>query len=432
LAWSVEATPTGCESKANVSSLRIGSCDSMLSAVSVSTHSYDDCMSTVPEASARERVIAAFRELVDALQELPLGPLADAELLDLVRDIEVEHRRLQAVDHRLVSEIDLRRLAFERGCRNTVTLLSTMLRIDAAEASARVAAAQNLGPRVSQTGERLDPIFPAVAAALEAGEISPAHARIVTNTIDALPADVQTRRGVDIERTLVGEARKFAPRDLRIIARRLRDTYDQDGRLADDDDRARQRFLDLREHADGTVSGSFHTDAETGQALLAAIDAGSKPRPAADGTPDPRPARQRRHDALREVVLLALRTGELPRSGGVTTTVVLTMTAQQYDRARCAHDQTEGPTVGRPRGPTDEFVRTARGALMSLKQVAPLLGDAQILPVVVSRVRGIEAYGTTHRIFTESQRLAMGVRDRGCSFPGCSVPPAWCEVNFPG
>ena len=36
---------------------------------------------------------------------------------------------------------------------------------------------------------------------------------------------------------------------------------------------------------------------------------------------------------------------------------------------------------------------------------------------------------TTHRIFTEGQRLAMIARDQGCSFPGCTAPPAWCQAH---
>ena len=248
-------------------------------------------------ASTRERVVAQFRAAVDALYELQMAMVPDAELLELLREVEVQRRRLDGVDHRLVAEVDARGLAFERGCRGTAALLVQVLRVDAGEATARVAAAQELGPRVGVSGEQLGPIFPAVAAALESGSISSVHARIVTETVEALPADVQAERGGQIEGSLVGEAQKFVPRDLRLIARRLRDTYDQDGRCASDEDRARRRFLDLREHADGTVSGSFHTDAVTGQALLAAVGAGSKPQPAADGTPDPRTAGQRRHDA---------------------------------------------------------------------------------------------------------------------------------------
>ena len=46
-----------------------------------------------------------------------------------------------------------------------------------------------------------------------------------------------------------------------------------------------------------------------------------------------------------------------------------------------------------------------------------------------AKAKPVAAYGTTHRIFTEGQRLAMIARDKGCSFPGCTVGPAWCEAN---
>jgi len=381
------------------------------------------------DASPRERVVAQFRELVDALRELPLSAMADGELLELVRELETERTRLDGADHQLVAEIDTRRLAFEYGCRDTTALLTLMLRIDPGRAKARVCAARDLGPRVGLSGEQLEPIYPLVAAAVASGAISSVHACIVTETIDALPADVQTARGIEIEQTLVDEATKFGPRDLRLIARRLHETYDQDGRLASDEDRARRRFLDVRAHADGTVSGSFHTDAETGEALLAVLDAGSKPKPATDGTADPRSARQRRHDALGDLLLLGLRSGELPATGGVTTTIVLMMTPEQFARARCSGSQTHAPREGRPRGPTDDLVRTGHGALLSLEQVEPLVGDARVFPVVLDSVRGVQSYGSLHRIFTEGQRLAMTARDRGCSFPGCSVPPAWCEAH---
>ncbi len=51
------------------------------------------------------------------------------------------------------------------------------------------------------------------------------------------------------------------------------------------------------------------------------------------------------------------------------------------------------------------------------------------MPVVLTKTREITAYGDTHRIFTEGQRLAMIARDQGCSFPGCSVGPAWCQAH---
>jgi hypothetical protein len=45
--------------------------------------------------------------------------------------------------------------------------------------------------------------------------------------------------------------------------------------------------------------------------------------------------------------------------------------------------------------------------------------------VMLSKTKGISAYSSTQRFFTEQQRLAMAARDRGCSYPGCDCPIGW-------
>jgi hypothetical protein len=75
---------------------------------------------------------------------------------------------------------------------------------------------------------------------------------------------------------------------------------------------------------------------------------------------------------------------------------------------------------------------TNHEAFLTLAEVAPLLGDAQIMTAVLSSLgfpRRVEAYGDKQRIFTENQRLAMAARDRGCTFPGCTSAPAYCEAH---
>ena len=74
-------------------------------------------------------------------------------------------------------------------------------------------------------------------------------------------------------------------------------------------------------------------------------------------------------------------------------------------------------------------VRSGHGAHLSVEQALTLFGDSRIMPVVLGKTRQITEYGTTHRIFTEGQRLAMIARDQGCSFPGCTAPPAWCQAH---
>jgi hypothetical protein len=46
--------------------------------------------------------------------------------------------------------------------------------------------------------------------------------------------------------------------------------------------------------------------------LLTSIDTLGRPAPAEDGTEDPRTAGQRRHDALEDALLTAVRSGQLP------------------------------------------------------------------------------------------------------------------------
>ena len=69
------------------------------------------------------------------------------------------------------------------------------------------------------------------------------------------------------------------------------------------------------------------------------------------------------------------------------------------------------------------LVGTGHGTLISVDEALTLFGDARVMPVVLGKTRQLTEYGSTHRIFTEGQRLAMTARDRACSFPGCDQPP---------
>jgi hypothetical protein len=82
----------------------------------------------------------------------------------VVRGFETESRRLVAVQHRLVAEVQGRNVAGELRYRDTAGLLSEMLLLTRGQANARVTAADSFGPRRSPTGEVLAPRLPAAAA----------------------------------------------------------------------------------------------------------------------------------------------------------------------------------------------------------------------------------------------------------------------------
>ena len=126
---------------------------------------------------------------------------------------------------------------------------------------------------------------------------------------------------------------------------------------------------------------------------------------------DLRSAGQRRHDGLLDVLLLALRSQQLPTCNGVTATIILTMTADQA-AARTG------------------LATTGHGALIPVEQALRIAGgDARVFPVSFDKAKRVIAYGSARRIFTEGQRLAMIARDKGCSFPGCDRKPNWCEAH---
>jgi hypothetical protein len=360
-------------------------------------------------------VVARLSALIDELQGLDLTTLPGDDVLAVLRDLEVQKRRLATVDHALIAEIDSRGLAHEHACRNTAALLTQLVRVSPSEATGRVRAAADLGPRRGLTGQVLPPVFAQVAAAQAAGVISGAHARIVTATIDALPAAVQVEHEQWVQQFLVEQASELDPALLKQVARRITDTLDPDGTLTEERDRARRRDLTVRQRRDGSAHLDGELTAICAEALLSVLDSLAKPTPVEDGTRDPRTPGQRNHDGLHDglhdALLAVLRSGELPACNGVAATIVLTMTEQQAETRT-------------------GLVTTGHGALISVDQALTLTGDARVMPVTLTKTREIAAYGEAHRIFTEGQRLAMIARDQGCSFPGCSVGPAWCQVHI--
>jgi hypothetical protein len=410
-------------------------------------------------AAPPARAGAGLHVAVDVLAGLSLGTAGDDALLDMLRDMEAAKARLAALDAAIVAEVHARGLAGQRACASTAALLTQVLRLHPRDAASRVRAAANLGPRRALTGQPREPVFPTVAQAMSAGQISGRHATVIVRTVDALPCAVQAEHDRSVETFLVSEARRCNPAQLALLARRISDTLDPDGTLTDIEDRKRRRHLTVIQRPDG----SAHLEAELAplcaEALLTVLDTLARPKPArpgdADGAsvtehectrgagdadgdgdgdgasdtehectgiagdgdsasgvpqPDSRTAAQRRHDALHDAMLTLLRSDELPACGGITTTILLTITDEDLRRGR-------------------GVATTGHGALIPTSEALRLAGDAQLIPVLLARTKRIEAYGHTQRLFTPGQRLAMISRDQGCSFPGCTVPPAWCQAH---
>jgi hypothetical protein len=160
----------------------------------------------------------------------------------------------------------------------------------------------------------------------------------------------------------------------------------------------------LSDQPDGHTRLTGSLDPETAALLRAALD----PLSAPTGVGDDRTPGQRRADALAEVCRLALRTGQLPESGGDRPQLVVTV---DFD----------GLTGRLGAGALDT------GLLLTPAAVRRLGCDASILPAVLGGNGQVLDVGRQRRLFTGPLRRALVLRDRGCAFPGCDRPPRWCD-----
>jgi hypothetical protein len=365
----------------------------------------------VLDRTAADAALAAAHAAIDQLQAVDWAELSEADLLEQARELERLRRRLPAVEHALVREIDARGLPAAHHVRTLGQFLRMLLRLDPREAHGRVQAARAFGRRRSLAGEPLPAEYEHVAAAQDAGELSERHAALIVKTIHDLPLAIRDERGEELEAELVGYALRFDPDQLARLARRLSACLDPDGVLHDAKERDRLRALNVLQRPDGSARINGELTAEAAEYLLLHLDAFAAPKSGLDGSRDARSAAQRRHDALLEALKLNVRAQQLPTVAGVTATLIVTMTAEQYAAGA-------------------GLVRTGHGALVPAQQAFEwAAGDYRLFVAVLDTVTGITAHSSTRRLFSENQRLALIARDGGCTFPNCPTPAHWCQTD---
>jgi hypothetical protein len=355
---------------------------------------------------ALDRLDAALAEVTDT----NWSGVDAAALSAAFQRLEAHARRRDAVEHHLVAEIDARGIAHEAACRTTAAYLRALCNITPGDAKRRTVAARNLAPGRTFTGTPTPPIYARTAAAESAGVLSGSHAAVITRTIERLPAAVAAEHDLALEADLVRQSAVLDPAQLAVYARHAAYALDQDGVLADEAYRERTRHLTYRQRPDGSVHGEFDLTAPCGEALLSVLDSLAAPRPSTENGRDTRTAAERNHDGLLDLCTRALRDGGLPAAGGTSATILLTITEEQL-RERAG------------------LVTTGHGALISLPLALKIATDAEVIPVVFKGAREIAAYGQSQRIATPTQRRVLAARDQGCAFPGCAIPPDWCETH---
>ncbi|GAB6984521.1 HNH endonuclease [Nocardioides pyridinolyticus] len=248
-------------------------------------------------------------------------------------------------------------------------------------------------------------------SALAAGQVLAEQARAIIRWVDRLPAEVDAETREQAEAHLLAQARHHDAKALNRLGKHLYEV------VAPDEADAREAALLAKEEAaaakatrlsmwddgQGRTHGTFTIPTLAGAALRKALAALAAPkhRAAAEGPgPERRPTPEALGQAFRELIE-RYPTDRLPKTGGVNATVVVTI---------------------------DLDVLTGRlgkaGVLDTGERISPALArrlacEAGVIPVVLGGASQPLDVGRKHRLFTDAQRLALQVRDRGCAAEGC-------------
>jgi len=254
-----------------------------------------------------------------------------------------------------------------------------------------------------------------VRAAAITGAVSVPVALTVVSEFARLKPRLREEAAPTVLQGLLDMGIADGPRGVRSLRPALLAAHGADGEFQADADTAERLVSLSRPSTDelGALTYQLVLDPAGAAALEAAIGPLSAPVPGPDGERDSRSPQLRRGQALIEVCRRATSAGDRPPAG-VKTTLMLTMS---YDdlAARVG----AATVVGSGQG----------GALIAPETVRRLACDANVIPTVLGSRGEILDLGRSTRLATPGQLAALWLRDRGCSFPGCTTPAHWCDAH---
>ncbi len=275
-------------------------------------------------------------------------------------------------------------------------------------------------------GVALETRWTRVRDALAAALMNVEQTRVVVKALEDLPGDLDTDLLTKAEEALVGFAGVHDPVELAVLGAHILTVLDPTvgeeidrKRLEAEERRAAQkRRLTLSFDGHGTAHGRFTiptAQAKMLQKLLHAFAAPGHVNTTKDGEGEKRtwvkarPTAQRLGEAFCELIE-TYPSATAPDHGGYSGTIVLTATLEnlRHDTGTATLDT---------------------GGEMSTAQARRLACEALIVPVVLGGHGQVLDAGEGRRFYSATQRIAMGVRDRGCTARGCDWPPGLCHAH---
>lgn len=413
--------------------------------------------------------LAGMTEALDGVADTPAWSLTETAVVERFGQVLGLRSRVEELTSRLLDSLVSRDVPRLAGASSTRAWLTTHFQMSPQEAAKLVresALHHGSGGEPRDVGAlhqlSADQRCAVTVCAWRGGLLTAEQALLIGQTVDKVSVDVPQ---IDLDRLqldLAAHARRLSYGQLRTVCRHAAEVIDPDGadrKLADQLQTEEERVLALCElvfKRSGDGWTSFHGRLPDAQAEIwkRALEALGSPRrlsrqrrpatagagntpadalsgqrkqwgedyPGVDRSPIGDPARgiegadrrtfdysQRLGRAMFEM-LEHLPIDGLPDHGATGATIVLTM---ELDKLR--------KDVGEALLDTD--------TALSPGQVRRLACNARVVPAVLGSDSSVLDLGRTQRLFDRHQRLALAVRDRGCIWPGCDRPPAWCEAH---
>jgi hypothetical protein len=270
--------------------------------------------------------------------------------------------------------------------------------------------------RASRLATSLDEAHPAVDEALATAAINVEQATVIVDAVDELPDTIGANTVAEAEAFLLAEAADHDAKALRVLGRRLLEVLDPEAaeaeearRLAAEEAEARAKAsFTMSDDGHGKVHGRFTIPSAHGSMLRKALLAIAAP----SRNPD-RPANTPTRHAMGLAFLEYLETrpeSSLPSAGGVSATVVVTMTLESLMGGL----QSAG---------------LCDGSRISAGEARRLACRAGVIPVILGGKSQPLDIGRKGRFHTKPQRIALGLRDGGCTAVGCDRPPSHCHAH---
>ncbi|HET7719547.1 MAG TPA: DUF222 domain-containing protein [Acidimicrobiales bacterium] len=420
------------------------------------------------------RTVALLHGALDQVADTPMWTMGPAEAGRTLAAVTRLAARVAELELRVAAHAHRTQAAAATGATSTGSWWADQTRQTRTEAHRKMALA-----------EALDTRWERVRHALADGALLPDQAQVIAAALQALPVDVAPEVVARAEQTLVGYAADHDAKALRILGRRVLDIVAphiaeaHEAKLLADQDRHAEASmrLTMAEDGHGCIRGRFtlptlhghmlrkalhaltphHTTGQSTTGQSTEEDAGHATGPAAEegaagegaagegaaGERERLSGPERMGRAFAEYIE-RYPTHALPKTGGTAATVVVTITLDQL------LNQLHGHLHGQPADPAATSTNTGTGAatrtgpgfgagfgaaaldtgeVISAATARRLACQAGIIPAVLGGPSQVLDLGRRRRFHTEPQRLALALRDQGCTAHGCDWPPGLCHAH---